>query len=417
MSERARLPRNGVSWDRLKPDLEALKRDDIDWRGGRLAVYVHFAGDDVTRVAKEAYNLFFSENALGAGSAFPSLKRLEADLVGMTLGLLHGPESARGNVTGGGTESIFLAVKAARDWARQHKPAVDRTPKIVTAWSAHPAFDKAAHYLGLEVERVPIGPGYRADAAAMERAVDARTIMIVGSAPAFPHGVVDPVEDIAAVARRHGLWCHVDACVGGYSLPFVMKLGHPVPAFDFSVPGVTSISADLHKYGFAAKGASTVLYVDEEHQLFQAYDFDRWPRGRYFTHNFSGTRPGGAIAAAWAVMNYLGEDGYLDVNRRILAVCERIRQGIEPLGLSVWGRPEMGVFAYGSSAVDMFEVGAGMTKQGWLVGYLREPPGIHMMLTLANEASVDEYLAAVDDAVTAAGQTPRPARPHAQVTY
>lgn len=417
MSERTVLPKSGVPWDRLKPDLEALKRDDIDWRGGRLAVYVHFAGDDVTRVAKEAYTLFFSENALGAGSAFPSLKRLEADLVGMALGLLHGPDSARGNVTSGGTESIFLAVKATRDWARAHKSVPGGTPKIVTAWSAHPAFDKAAHYLGLDVERVPIAPDYRADPAAMERAVDPRTIMIVGSAPAFPHGVVDPIEDIAAVARRHGLWCHVDACVGGFSLPFVVKLGRPVPAFDFAVEGVTSMSADLHKYGFAAKGASTVLYVDEAHQLFQAYDFDRWPRGRYFTHNFSGTRPGGAIAAAWAVMNYLGEDGYLEVNRRILAVRERIRQGIEPLGLGVWGRPEMGVFAYGSPDIDIFEVGAGMTREGWLVGYLREPPGIHMMLTLANEASVDEYVAAVGDAVSTAGRATRPVRQPVSVTY
>jgi glutamate/tyrosine decarboxylase-like PLP-dependent enzyme len=378
---------------------------------------VHFSGDDVTHVAKEAYALFFSENALGAGSAFPSLRRLEADLVGMALGLLNGPESARGNVTSGGTESIFLAVKAARDWAREHKPVSGGAPKIVTAWSAHPAFDKAAHYLGLEVERVPIREDYRADPGALERAVDARTIMIVGSAPAFPHGVVDPIEAIAAVARRHGLWCHVDACVGGFSLPFVRRLGLPVPAFDFAVPGVTSISADLHKYGFAAKGTSTVLYVDEEHQLFQAYDFDRWPRGRYFTHNFSGTRPGGAIAAAWAVMNFLGEDGYLDVNRRILAVRERIRAGVAPLGLKIWGQPEMGVFAYGSPAVDIFAVGAAMTREGWLVGYLREPPGIHMMLTLANEGSVDEYIAAVGDAVAAVGVSSSPAREHAAVTY
>ena len=195
------------------------------------------------------------------------------------------------------------------------------------------------------------------------------------------------------------------------------RLGHPVPAFDFAVPGVTSISADLHKYGFAAKGASTVLYVDEEHQLFQAYDFDRWPRGRYFTHNFSGTRPGGAIAAAWAVMNFLGEDGYLDVNRRILAVRERIRAGVAPLGLKIWGQPEMGVFAYGSPAVDIFAVGAAMTREGWLVGYLREPPGIHMMLTLANEGSVDEYIAAVGDAVAAVGVSSSPAREHAAVTY
>lgn len=400
MSERATLPGKGRSWDRLKQDLEAAKAGDIDWRRGRAAVYVHFAGDDVAQVAKDAYALYFSENALGSANAFPSLKQLESDLVGMTLDLLHAPASARGNVTSGGTESIFLAVKAARDWARANKPAI-RAPRIVAPWSAHPAFDKAAHTLCMEVERTPIGPDFRADPDAMEAAVDERTVMIIGSAPAFPHGVVDPIEDIAAIARRHDLWCHVDACVGGFSLPFVAKLGHPVPPFDFAVPGVVSMSADLHKYGFTAKGASTVLYVDEGRQLFQAYEFDRWPRGRYFTHNFTGTRPGGAIAAAWAVMNYLGEDGYLDINRRILATRERIRAGVEALGMQVWGEPAMGVFAYGGPEVDMFALGAELSKDGWLVGHLREPPGIHLMLTLAHEPIVDEYLAAVGRGVAA----------------
>jgi len=416
MSERASLPRTGRSWDRLKEELEAAKRDDVDWRNGRLAVYVHFAGEDVTRVAKEAYALYFSENALGSGSAFPSLKRLEADLVGMALGLLNGPPGARGNVTSGGTESIFLAVKAARDWARERKPSA-RPPKIVTAWSAHPAFDKAAHALCMDVERVPLRADFRADPDAMAAAVDDRTVMIVGSAPAFPHGVVDPIEDIAALARRHDLWCHVDACVGGFSLPFVAKLGVPVPAFDFSVPGVTSMSADLHKYGFAGKGASTVLYVDEERQLYQAYEFDRWPRGRYFTHNLLGTRPGGSIAAAWAVMNYLGLDGYLDVNRRILAARERIREGIAPFGLQIWGRPEMGVFAYGGPEIDVFDVGARLSKEGWLVGYLREPPGIHMMLTLANEGTVDEYVDAVGRAASESGRAHGPEPQPLSLTY
>ncbi len=398
MTERTRLAVEGRPWPALRDELEAAKADDVDWRHGRAAVYVHFAGDDVVQVAKDAYALYFSENALGAGSAFPSLRRLEADLVGMTLSLLRAPETAQGNVTSGGTESIFLAVKACRDWAREKRPQAT-SPVLLLAQTAHPAFDKAAHYLGIRTRRVPVDPEtFRADPGALAAAVDRDTIMIVGSTPAFPHGVVDPIGAIATIAREHGLWCHVDACVGGFSLPFVARLGHPVPAFDFAVPGVTSISADLHKYGFTAKGASTISYVDAEHQAYQAYDFSNWPRGRYYTHNFGGTRPGGAIAAAWAVMNYLGETGYLEINRRILTARDAIIAGIAPAGLQVWGEPEMGVFAYGSPAFDMRALGSRLSENGWLVGYLQEPPGIHLMLTPAHAPVAEEYVSAVLDA-------------------
>ena len=406
MSERTALPETGSDWQSLKARLEAAKAEDVDWRNGRAAVYVHYAGDDVLRVAKEAHSLYFSENALGAGSAFPSLRRLEADIVAMTLSLLNAPEEARGNVTSGGSESIFLAVKAARDWARAERPDA-RAPTILLAKTAHPAFDKAAHYLGLRTQRVPVDrTSFRADPEAMAAAVDDDTIMVVGSAPAFPHGVVDPIEAIAALALRHDLWCHVDACVGGFSLPFVRRLGHPVPAFDLGVPGVTSISADLHKYGFTAKGASTISYVDAEHQAYQAYDFSDWPRGRYFTHNFGGTRPGGPIAAAWAVMNYLGEAGYLAITEKILAAREGICAGIAEADLRIWGEPEMGVFAYGSPRHDMAQIGQGLSREGWLVGYLQEPHGIHLMLTPAHAPAVDAYVDAVLRAArsTAAGQ-------------
>jgi glutamate/tyrosine decarboxylase-like PLP-dependent enzyme len=403
MADRTTLPKVGTAWDDLRRELEAKKSRDVDWRSGRAAVYIHFASDAVTEVAKQAYGLFFSENALGSGSAFPSLKQLESDVVGMALGLLQAPATGCGNVTAGGTESIFLAVKAARDRARARRPDI-AAPTLLLPQTAHPAFDKAAHYLAIATRRIPVGPDFRADAEAMAAAVDENTIMIVGSAPAFPHGVVDPIEAIAAIARRHDLWCHVDACVGGFSLPFVRKLGHAVPAFDFSVPGVTSMSADLHKYGFTAKGASTVLFADPADQAFVPYEFDRWPRGRYFTYNFSGTRPGGAIAAAWAVMNFLGEDGYLDVNRRILEARERIREGIGRVGLRFWGKPEMGVFAYGSPEVDIPAVGRELSGEGWLVGYLQQPPGIHLMITAVHGPSADAYVDAVCRAVGKVGK-------------
>jgi glutamate/tyrosine decarboxylase-like PLP-dependent enzyme len=385
------LPRKGISPEVLEAQMEAARARDVDWRNGRIGVYIHYAGEDVLAVAKQAYLKFFSENGLGP-KAFPSLARFEADVVAMTLGLLHGGPDARGAMTTGGTESIFLAVKAARDRARAERPHIAR-PTIVAPQTAHPAFNKAAHFMGLEVIRIPIDADFRADVGAMAAACGPDTMMLVGSAPAYPHGVVDPIPQLGEVAARRGLWLHVDACVGGFIAPFAKSLGVAIPDFDFAVPGVTSISADLHKYGYTAKGASTVLYCDEAAFNYQKYEFADWPRGLYATQTLVGTRAGGAIAAAWAVMNYLGHQGYSDRTSRILAVRARLEDGVRQLGLEVWGRPQLSILSYGSRKLDIFAVAERMTERGWFVGRLVDPPGIHLMLNLTHEPAVDAYLA------------------------
>ena len=394
-----RLPRAGMTREAIEQALEAARAGDVDWRGGRIAVYVHYAGDDVLDVAKSAYLKFFSENGLGP-RAFPSLARFESDIVAMSLDLLHGGPQARGAMTTGGTESIFLTVKSARDRARAERPGLTR-PTIVAARSAHAAFSKAAQFLDMEVIRVPLADDFRADPAAMERAITQDTVLLVGSAPAYPHGVVDPIPELGAIAERHGLWLHIDACVGGYIAPFARRLGAPIPDFDFAVPGVASMSADLHKYGFAAKGASVVLYRDEAAFRNQAFVFEDWSRGRYETQSLVGTRAGGAIAAAWAVMNYLGEEGYLDKTRRILATRRHIEDGTRALGLEVWGSPELSIVAFGSRELDIFAVAEEMTRRGWFVSRLAEPPGIHLMLNLTHEPVVGTYLDNLGAAVTA----------------
>jgi glutamate/tyrosine decarboxylase-like PLP-dependent enzyme len=228
--------------------------------------------------------------------------------------------------------------------------------------------------------------------------------MLVGSAPAYPHGVMDPIAELAALAERKGLWMHVDACVGGFIAPFARMLGEPVAEFDFAIPGVRSISADLHKYGYAAKGASTVLYRDAESFSFQGYEFDEWPRGKYSTQTLVGTRAGGAIAAAWAVMNYLGEDGYLKVTARVLGIRKAIEQGVRELGLTVWGQPPLSILSYGSASRDMGAVADQLTSKGWFVGRLAEPPGIHLMLNLTHEPVVETYLADLKGALDGGGQ-------------
>lgn len=405
-----RLPAHGIAWEELQRQLKDASSNDVDWRGGRVPMFIHYAGEDVLDVAKQAYLMYFSENGLGP-RAFGSLAKFEAEVVAMGLGLLHGGPEACGAMTTGGTESIFLAVKCARDRALARRPGMGK-PRIVMPQSAHPAFDKAAYFLGLEPVRTPLGEDFCADVAALRAALTADTVMLVGSAPAFPHGVVDAIPQIAALAREHDIWMHVDACVGGYFAPFARELGADIPDFDFAVEGVTSISADLHKYGYTAKGASTLFFADPASFALMGYYFDNWPRGQYFTHTLVGTRAGGAIAAAWAVMNYLGKDGYLRVTERIMATRRAMQQGLDALGLPTLGRPELCIFAFGSPLRDMAAIGRGMTARGWTVGYVNDPPGIHHMLNLTHEPVVGQYLsdmAAVleepETHATAAGST------------
>jgi glutamate/tyrosine decarboxylase-like PLP-dependent enzyme len=406
-ASRSELPERGTPWPELRERLVALGAHDVDWRRARTAVYVFHAGDDVLQVAKDAYALYQSENALGP-LAFPSLKQMEAEVVGMGLSLLHAPEDAAGSMTSGGTESILLAVKACRDEASARGVDVHGA-ELVIPRSAHPAFDKAAHYLGLRVVRVPVAADLRADVAAMADAVGPRTLMLVGSAPCFPYGLVDPIAELSALALARGVWLHVDACVGGWFAPFARMNGVAVPDFDFALPGVRSISADLHKYGYAAKGASTVFHRSEGQWRHQVFSFDDWPAGGMTTPTLAGTRPGGAIASAWAVLNYLGVEGYREKARAVCETRAKLAGAIAAMdGMCVHGEPRLGLFAYGSTRVDPFAVWGRLVRRGWFSGLTTEPRGIHQMLSPAHAGVADEYLADLAAAVAevaASGET------------
>lgn len=396
--ERVTLPARGSDWDSLRDRMEAMSRGDADWRSARTAVYVFNAGEDVLRVAKDAYAMYQSENGLGP-LAFPSLRRMESEVISMGLGLLHGPEGACGNLTSGGTESILMAVKTCRDQAAAAGRDV-RGARLVVPISAHLAFDKAAHYLGLEIVRVPLREDHRADVDAMARAIDERTIMLVGSAPCFPYGLIDPIEDLGRLAEERGLWLHVDACVGGYFAPFACMNGIAVPPFDFEVPGVASISADLHKYGYAAKGASTIFHRSEAQRAYQVFESDAWPAGHMTTPTAAGTRPGGAIASAWAVMNYLGVEGYREKARQVTDTREKLMRAIDAMpGLRTFGDPVLGLFLFGADDVDVFQVYGRMLARGWFSGLVTDPRAIHMMLSPAHANVADDYLADLEQAV------------------
>jgi len=386
------FPEQGLEPSSVFAEMERARRDDVDWRRGRVALFVHYAGDDVLAVAKEAYLRFFSENGLGL-TAFPSLRKFEDEVVAWTADLLGAGPEANGTITSGGTESIFMALKTARDWARAQHPDI-RQPEIVAPISAHPAFDKAAHYLCMKVRRIPVRTDLRADVPAMAAAIGPNTIALVGSAPCFPYGVIDDIPALGSLALEKGLWLHVDACVGGYLAPFVRRLGYPIPPFDFSVPGVLSMSADLHKYGFTAKGASVVLLADRSLRPYLTFEFDNWPRGKYSAATFTGSRPGGAIAAAWAVMRYLGVEGYMRLARSIMQARDAMLDGIRAIdGLQVVGLPDLSVIGVTANGVDIFAVAEVLGRKGWFVSTMSEPAGIHLgMLTLAHVAHREEYL-------------------------
>jgi glutamate/tyrosine decarboxylase-like PLP-dependent enzyme len=384
------MPTQGRDWPDLRTEMIERGTGDAKWRDGKTAVYVFNAGEDVSAVQKEAYALYMSENGLGP-LAFPSLKQMEDEVVGMGLNLLHAPEGAKGTITSGGTDSITMAVKAARDFARSER-GLTGTANLVAPYSAHPAFDKAARLMDIEVRRIPVGNDLLSDVSAMSDAADDQTIMLVGSAPSFPYGLIDHIEALGDLAVRRNLWLHVDACVGGYIAPFVRMNGADIPPFDFEVPGVASMSADLHKYGYCAKGASTVLFRSEALHQHMVFDCADWPGGRMITPTLAGTRPGGAISAAWAVMNYLGVNGYRQKHGLVTEARTAIEEGVRALGFQVLGEPKLGIVAFTHKEADVFTVYRNMYRKGWFTSLTTEPPALHLMLSPFHNEVVDVYL-------------------------
>ncbi|WP_233355938.1 pyridoxal phosphate-dependent decarboxylase family protein [Henriciella aquimarina] len=395
------MPEKGQDWPAIRKRLSERGAEDAKWRDGKTAVYVFNAGEDVEHVQQAAYTAFMSENGLGP-LAFPSLAQMEKEVIAMALGLLHGPDGATGAMTSGGTDSITMAMKTARDFARS-KGRVKETANIVLPQSAHLAFDKAAHLMDIEVRRVPLKDdgSFEADPAAMGKALDADTVMMVGSAPNFPHGIIDPIEALAEVARKEDIWLHVDACVGGYFAPFARMNGEPVPPFDFDVPGVQSMSADLHKYGYAAKGASTVLFRSEELYSFMPFDFAGWSGAPMKTPTLAGTRPGGAISSAWAVMNYLGVEGYRGLQGRVCETRRRVEEGVKALGFEIVGTPMLGLVAFRHPELHAFALYGEIYRRGWFTSVTKEPPSLHLMLSPKHADVIEDYLSDLEAACAA----------------
>lgn len=391
------FPDQGTDKDALLAELVANRHDDADWRSGRLfSLVYHPDSPELEETLAAVSREYLAENALNP-FRFPSLARLERETADMVADLLHGTPGT-GGLTAGGTESILVAVYVARELARERG---NERPVLVTGVTAHPAFAKACHLLAVDHVRVAVGDDHRIDLDALSAALDDRTAMVVASAPNYPFGVIDPVEQIAAIAAERGALCHVDACLGGMLLPFWERLGEPVPPWDFRVPDVTSISADIHKYGYSFKGASVLLHRDRANYTKQWwFDDGVWGGGLYGSPTPAGTRPAPPIAGAWTALRFLGADGYLELARVVRDTRDLLLRGIEQIdGLRVTQPPDLSIFEVGSDELDISAVGDALADAGWYPD--RQPGGLHFMLSPFHAKVVPDLLAALAAAVAA----------------
>lgn len=411
-----KLSQKGISKKELLDAMQDARANDVNWKEGRTFSLVYYAGEELSNVAKEAYNLYFHENGINP-MAFQSLRKFETEVVSMTSDLLHGDEKVVGSLTSGGSESILMAVKAYRDYARKVKPHITE-PEILIPNTVHAAFEKAAHYFGVKAIRIPVNDHYEVDVEKMRGAITPNTILLVGSAPNYPQGVMDPIEELGELAIKVGLPLHVDACLGGFIIPFVEMLGYEIRPFDFRVKGVTSISADVHKYGYAAKGVSVLLYRNEEIRRSQYFAYADWPGGLFVSPTMTGTRPGGAIAAAWAIMKYLGLEGYIKLAEKTMQTTEKFLKGIALIPeLTTLGEPQASIFSLTSEDVNILVVADQMEAKGWHIDRQQYPTSLRFMITPAHENIADQFIEDLRAAVQFAKSNPLSAKEGTAAMY
>ncbi len=364
---------NAQSWskDQILSELKTKKTHDVDWKSGKVFGYVFHVDEEADRVIEEAHRLFMWDNALDP-RLFHSLLKMEQEIVGMVAENLAPRDllpQIVGNMTSGGTESVLLAVKTARDWAR----ARDKNPtgryNIIVGATAHAAFHKAAHYFDLDIKILDVDPqSATISPDKMRKEIDSKTILLVASAPSYAHGTIDPVSEIAGLAKEFNILCHVDACVGGWLIPFMKRAGFEITDFDFHIPGVTSLSIDLHKYAFAAKGASVILYHSSDLRLHQIFTCATWSGYAMINPTILSTKSGGPIAGAWAALRYFGQDGYSrvaeDLRKKTLWLVNEINQSND---FHIIGNPGMCLIAFGSKSVNLFKLSDALSERGWEV--------------------------------------------------
>ena len=394
------IPAVGRDHADILRDMEAMRElEESHWKDGFISGAVYHGDQNHIDFLNQVYAINSQSNPLHA-DVWPSANKFESEIVAMTGNMLGGEgQDVCGTLSSGGTESIMLAMKTYRDWAREKKGITK--PEMIVPVTAHAAFDKASQYFNIKTIHIPMDENFRADVNAAKKAITANTIVIVGSAPTFPHGAIDPIAELSELARQHNIGFHTDACLGGFVLPWAEKLGYPVPPFDFRLPGVTSISADTHKYGYAAKGTSVVLYRGQELRHFQYYTSTEWPGGLYFSPTFAGSRPGALSAACWAAMTAIGAEGYLSATKKILETAAAIKKGVNEIPeLHVLGDP-LFVVAFASESVNVYKVLDYMSHKKWSLNGLHKPTCVHLCVTLRHTQPgvAERFLADLREAV------------------
>jgi sphinganine-1-phosphate aldolase len=393
----AQLAPEGRDAAGILDDLAQRQAKEPDVHGNKLFGLVYpTAREDLETLLEEVNRRYLFGNALNPFK-FAELAALQDDVVSITGGLLHHGEHGGGTMTSGGTESILMSMLVNRE--RASLRSIKR-PQIMVPASAHPAYSKAAHYFGMGVVRIPLDEQHRADVQAAKSLIGPNTAVVVASAFSYPYGIMDPVEELAALAAENGVGCHVDACIGGFVLPFLERLGHDVPPWDFRVDGVTEISADVHKYGYCPKGASVILHRDDDWFGHQVFLYDNWGSGLYGSPGIAGARPAAPIATAWAALTYLGEAGYVEIMRELMATTAKVLSGIDATdGIEVVGDPIGPVLAIRSDTVDLYAVADVMDDKGWNLNRNTDPRGLHLMLSPAHGAVADQLVADLQEAV------------------
>jgi len=376
------LPEKG--WDQKRIIQELDKYDAVlesaDWKSGFVSGAVYNGSPELTDLSADVYKRYAWTNPLHA-DMFPQIRKMEAEVVAMGLKIFNAGKDASGTMTSGGTESILMAMRAYREIAFERGIVM---PEILAPVTAHCALDKAADYFQMKLVRVPVnGKTFSCSVRAMYHYITSNTIVIVGSVPQYPHGVIDPIKEFAKLAQYYGIFLHVDCCLGGFLAPFAEKAGFNIPVFDFRVKGVTSISADTHKYGFSPKGSSLIMYCDRKIRTKQFFTTFEWPGGAYGTPTMAGSRSGAIIAATWATMMNFGEEGYIEATRKIISTAQKIESGLRNIpGLYVMGKPEMSVVAVGSREFNIYRLTTEMKKKGWYLCDLQKPAGVHIAVTM-----------------------------------
>ncbi|KAG8788586.1 hypothetical protein FRC20_008180 [Serendipita sp. 405] len=397
------LPPDGKSVDWIVGEMQRMddESEKTDaWKDGKVSGAIYHGGDDVQAVIMAAMERYCVSNPLHP-DVFPAVRKMEAEVVAMCLRMYNHPDGC-GVTTSGGTESIIMSCKAHREWAKAVKGITE--PEIIVASSAHAAFDKAGHYFNIKIVKIPVNHVTRqADIGRIKRAINSNTIMLVGSAVNFPDGAMDDIPSLGQLAKKHNIGLHVDCCLGSFIVPFLEKAGYPTKPFDFRVPGVTAISCDTHKYGFAPKGSSVIMYRNTDLRQHQYFVVPDWAGGVYASPSIAGSRPGAIIAGTWAVMQYMGEDGYLASCKSIMGCAKRIMAAIrsEIPELYVLGNPPASVVAFGSASpnVNVHAVGDAMSSRGWHLNALVNPPGLHIACTRLTVGVVEQFIADLKECV------------------